>query len=50
VSNIDQPLRNSEEHAGSITVPYRQLPVTESFALPPNREQHAAITNIVDRY
>jgi len=36
VSNIDQRLRNSEEHAGSITARPRLLPVTESFALPPN--------------
>ena len=36
VSNIDQRLRNPEEHAGSITVPRWRLPVTESFALPPD--------------
>jgi hypothetical protein len=35
VSNIDRCLRNPEEHTNSITAPYRLLPVTESFALPP---------------
>jgi hypothetical protein len=36
VSNIDQGLRNPKEHAGSITAPRWRLPVTESFALPPD--------------
>src|ERR1035437_9888853 len=36
LTNIDQRLRNSREHAGSITAPLRHLPVTESFALPPD--------------
>jgi hypothetical protein len=31
VSNIDQPHRELEEHADSITAPARRLPVTESF-------------------
>jgi hypothetical protein len=31
VSNIEQRLRNSGEHADFITAPYRLLPVTESF-------------------
>jgi hypothetical protein len=34
VVNIDQPLRNPEEHIESITVLYRHLPVTESFCAP----------------
>ena len=38
VSCIDQQFRNSEEHAGYITAPYRHLPVTESVALPPDAE------------
>jgi hypothetical protein len=45
VSNIDQRLRNSEEHGGSITAPFRHPSVTESVALPPNEgEAHASIT------
>jgi hypothetical protein len=32
VSDIDQRLWDSEEHAGSITAPHRQLSVTESAA------------------
>jgi hypothetical protein len=37
VSCIDRRLGNREEHAGSITGPLRHLPVTESFALPPDK-------------
>jgi hypothetical protein len=36
VSNNDRRLRNPEEHDGSITAPRWRLPVTESFALPPD--------------
>jgi hypothetical protein len=36
VTNIDQQPWNPEEHAGSITAPLQRLPVTESFALPPD--------------
>ena len=36
VSSIDHRLWNLGEHAGSITAPVRRLPVTESFALPPD--------------
>jgi hypothetical protein len=36
VSDIDHGLREPEEHTGSITVPYRHLPVTEIVALPLN--------------
>jgi hypothetical protein len=36
VTNIDQQRWNPEEHAGSITAPLQRLPVTESFALPPD--------------
>jgi hypothetical protein len=35
VSNIDQRGWHSGEHAGSITVPLRHLPMTGSFALSP---------------
>jgi hypothetical protein len=35
LSNIEQRLRDPEEHAGSITAPLRHLPVTESVALQP---------------
>ncbi len=31
LTNIDQRLRNPEEHTVSITAPYRRLPVTESM-------------------
>jgi hypothetical protein len=33
VSNIDQNSTKPGEHAGTITAPYRLLPVTESVAL-----------------
>ena len=36
MTNIDQQRWNPEEHAGSITAPLQRLPVTESFALPPD--------------
>jgi hypothetical protein len=36
VSSIDHRLLNPGEHGGSITAPLRHLPVTESFALPPD--------------
>jgi hypothetical protein len=36
MSNIDQRLRNSGEHAGGITAPLRHPSVTESVALPAN--------------
>jgi hypothetical protein len=36
VSSIDQRLWNPGEHADFITAPLRHLPVTESFALPPD--------------
>jgi hypothetical protein len=41
VINFDRCLRNPEEHAGSITVPRWRLPVTESFALPPDPRWNA---------
>jgi hypothetical protein len=34
-------VRNPEEHDGSITVPCGRLPVTESFALPPDPRWNA---------
>src|ERR1700675_2311059 len=47
VSNIDHRLRESKEHAGSITVPYRRLPVTERVALPPNAGEASCLKPIV---
>jgi hypothetical protein len=52
VSNIDQRLRNSEEHAGSIAaLPLATIGDWESAMLPPNEGEHRAlIPTIPDRY
>jgi hypothetical protein len=41
VVNIERRLRNPKEHAGCITAPRWRLPVTESFALPPDPRWNA---------